>query len=158
MRVIIDADSAPDRLKLAEAVAALGIEAIMVMSVAHYSDKAYGKNIKIVLVDSRRQEADIKICNMAVKGDIVITNDSGLSLVIAGKGAYVINHSGKILGDDEAQLAVNRAYAVKKAVRGRKETRSKVKGPKKIPAGKTAAATARITGAVEKIIRGSKNL
>ncbi|HDT14623.1 MAG TPA: YaiI/YqxD family protein, partial [Firmicutes bacterium] len=86
MKIIIDGDSAPLKEDITALAEENGIKAVIVTSIAHYTEKTGVQKAETVLVDNRSQAADIKIMNLADRGDVCITGDSGLAHVLFGKG------------------------------------------------------------------------
>ena len=128
MRVIVDGDGQPDKEEIIEAAGKRGVKVIIVTSLSHHSERLAALNADIVLVDNRKQEADIKIVNLMEKGDLVITQDSGLAYLALGKGAVVLGPSGSSITVDNAAMNLSKAHLIKKNARaGRK--RVKQKGP-----------------------------
>src|SRR5512146_289198 len=94
MKIVIDGDSFPYKDAAIEAAGKHNVAVVIVSSVAHFTRRVYPEHVESVLVDSRRQEADIKIMNLCAKGDAALTGDTGLSLVLKSKGVTVIDTHG----------------------------------------------------------------
>jgi uncharacterized protein YaiI (UPF0178 family) len=129
VKIIVDADSQPARDVILAAAKKNAVRTVFVMSTSHYSEKNEGAD-EVVLVDNRKQEADIKIMNLAVKGDIAITSDTGLGLFLKSKGVEVISGRGKILSENDLEERFNAAHIEKKAMRAKKG-KAKISGPPK---------------------------
>jgi uncharacterized protein YaiI (UPF0178 family) len=129
MKIIVDADSQPAKEEIAAAAKRHSIKTVFVMSNAHYSEKN-GMADEVMLVDNRKQEADIRIMNIAEKGDIAVTGDTGLGLFLAAKGLIVISPRGKVLGEEELVVKNAMAAVEKKRLRAKKG-RVKLRGPSK---------------------------
>ncbi len=146
MKIIVDADSQPAKDAITAAAKKHGIKTLFVMSVSHYSENDIGADMT-VLVDNRKQEADIKIMNLAEKGDIAVTSDTGLALFLASKGVTVVSQRGRIYGEDELERKVNIAAIEKKAMRAKKG-KPRISGPSAY----TADDRKRLGASIEKAI------
>lgn len=92
MRIIIDADACPK--SVLEICMRLGKKyAVEVWTVASFAHNIQSENH--IIVDSGPQEADLKIINITLKGDIVVTQDWGLASMVLGKWAKCIHPLGK---------------------------------------------------------------
>ena len=73
------------------------------------SRNLYSDYSEVHIVDIGFNSADMAIINHCKKGDIVITNDTGLAAMILAKSAYAINNHGMEFTDDNiAQLLIRR--------------------------------------------------
>jgi len=150
MKIVIDGDSQPAKDRIIETAKKYGIKTVIVTSVAHYTEKR-DPYAETILVDNRKQEADIRIMNLAEKTDIVITGDVNLGLVAASKGAQVITSRGAAVTVEQLEEQSRTAHFTKKALRSKPKSgkkREKVKGP----AAFTKADEDRLVEAVEKAI------
>ncbi|MDF9410070.1 MAG: hypothetical protein A4E52_00036 [Pelotomaculum sp. PtaB.Bin013] len=97
MRIIIDADATPKSVLeiCRQAAAQLSLPMI---TVANFNHKIDSENH--IVVGNAPQEADMEIMKLAVKGDIVITQDWGLAAMTLGKGAAALSPSGRIFSPD----------------------------------------------------------
>ncbi len=92
MKIIVDADACPKAVL--QSCFKLGREhKIAVWTVASFNHNIASDNHIIVGSDS--QEADIKVMNLAEKGDIVVTQDWGLAAMIVGKQARCLSPDGR---------------------------------------------------------------
>jgi|SRR5271157_1316791 len=129
MKIIVDGDSQPSKKEIIETGIKNGIEVVIVLSVSHFSEKPELKEAQLVIVDNRKQEADIKIMNLAKTGDIAITGDTGLGLFLASKGLYVINSKGRILNEKDLDIKFQELHIEKKIRRGKTGKFLRIKGP-----------------------------
>ncbi len=127
MKIIVDADAQPARDAILKAAKKHGIRTVFVMSTSHYSEKNSGAD-EVIMVDNRKQEADIKIMNVSERGDIAITQDTGLGLFLSGKGVTVISQRGRLLSDADLKVKNSIAAIEKKAMR-KKRGKVRVHGP-----------------------------
>jgi uncharacterized protein len=148
MRIIIDGDSATAQKEIIETGKKHGIKVTVVLSTAHFSEKSEGSYAEFVLVDSRLQEADIKIMNLALSGDIVVTNDTPLAYMLQSKGARVVNSRGVMVTDNDMSSGMEILHEEKKLRRSRKIKKAGIKGPHKYTHGDMA----RLINSIEKAI------
>jgi uncharacterized protein len=92
MKIIVDADACPKAalqicFRLGEKYA------IKVWTVASFNHNIESYNH--VVVDSGSQEADLKVVNLAEKGDIAVTQDWGLAAMLIGKQVRCISPAGR---------------------------------------------------------------
>jgi len=152
MKIIIDGDAQPVKEDIIKAGKKNGIEVVVVMSVAHFSEKPGLKEAQVIIVDNRKQETDIKIMNLAVQGDITVTNDTGLGVFLAGKGVHVINSRGRILSEKDLDAKMQELHIEKRIRRSKKGKPAKIKGPKTY----TEEDKERVLQALNKIINSNK--
>lgn len=92
MKVLVDADACPKNV-LAICQLLAGQAGIPVWTIASFNHRIISDHH--VVVGSDPQEADMKIMNLAVPGDIVVTQDWGLAALILGKKAFALSPSGR---------------------------------------------------------------
>lgn len=92
MKLLLDADACPRSvLKICQEIGEqYHIEVWTVASFNHNISSEHH-----VVVGNAPQEADVKLMNLAQRGDIVITQDWGLAAMLLGKGAYVLSPHGR---------------------------------------------------------------
>ena len=94
MKIWIDADGCPV-VKLATTIAKEHrIEVTIVKNHAVVIESDYAE---VVTVDLSRDAADYYIVNKLTTGDLVITQDYGLSAMALAKGGRCINQNGKLI-------------------------------------------------------------
>ena len=92
MKIVVDADACP------KAVLQICLKSGRKYDLPVWTVASFNHNIESdnhVMVGSDSQEADIKVINLARKGDIVVTQDWGLAAVITGKQARCISPDGR---------------------------------------------------------------
>ena len=129
MKIVVDADAQPCKTEILEIAQKHSIELVFVMSVSHFSEKYEAAILKNILVDNRRQEADIKIMNITQEGDIAITQDTGLALFLEQKGVRVLNSRGKIMTKSMLEEKMEHVHIEKQAMRAKTGKRAKITGP-----------------------------
>jgi uncharacterized protein len=128
MRIFVDSDACPVKEEILDAAREKGIEVIFVVSTAGYSNRDWG--VTQILVDKLPQAVDIAIINRMEAGDIVVTQDYGLALLVLGKKGQAISPRGMRFHDqniDRLLLQRQMNYDARKAG-------MRVKGPKKLSA------------------------
>lgn len=128
MRIIIDADSVPKEV-LAICTFLSQECKIPLWTVASFNHLISPQDTHHthLTVGNASQETDIKIMNLAFKGDIVVTQDYGLAAMLLGKGVKVLSPHGKIFNEENIDFLLE-----KKEINAyRRRLRLKTKGPKK---------------------------
>ena len=97
MKILIDADACPVKEIAVKEAKKRNMEVIMVCDTSHIINDGYSKT---VTVDKAADSADIKLVNMAEKGDVVVTQDYGVAAMSLSKGAFAINQSGLVYSQE----------------------------------------------------------
>jgi len=127
MKIIVDADSCPFKEEVVEIASEFNVRVVMVLSVSHYYLDDNEK-IEFIVVDNVSQEADMKIFNITLPGDLVVTGDTGLASLILSKNAFAISYRGKRFDAHSIDyLLAKRHDEAKLRLAGKK-----TKGPSKI--------------------------
>jgi uncharacterized protein len=142
MKIIIDADACPKAvlnicLKLGHQ---FDIQVWTVASFNHNIESDYH-----TIVDGAPQETDLKVINLAEKGDIAVTQDWGLAAMLLGKKVRSLSPAGRefLLETIDFMLEEREAKAKFRRSGGR------TKGPKK----RTEAEDHKFSQCLELIIR-----
>lgn len=114
MKIIIDADGCPVVKNAVNIAKGNGIEVLIVKNYAHQIEDDYAT---IVTVDISIDSADYYIVNHANKGDIVVTQDYGLSAMAISKGAICINQNGLIISNNNIDDLLGRRHVNREARR-----------------------------------------
>lgn len=114
MKIIIDADGCPVVKNAVNIAKENEIEVLIVKNYAHQIEDDYAT---IVTVDISNDSADYYIVNHANKGDIVVTQDYGLSAMAISKGAICINQNGLIISDNNIDELLGRRHVNREARR-----------------------------------------
>lgn len=114
MKIIIDADGCPVVKNAVNIAKENGIEVLIVKNYAHQIEDDYAT---IVTVDISNDSADYYIVNHANKGDVVVTQDYGLSAMAISKGAICINQNGLIVSDNNIDELLGRRHVNREARR-----------------------------------------
>ena len=97
MKILLDADGSPVREICERLCQKYGARLLLVKNYSQDFLTTYGE---VISVDISKEAADIYIANHAKSGDLVITNDKGLSSLALSKKARVMDFQGKIIDDD----------------------------------------------------------
>ena len=101
-----------------------GVESIIFCDTSHEFNN---KNVKVITVGKGADSADFALVNEVKTGDIVISQDYGLSAMVLAKGAIIINQNGLIINDFNIDTLLTSRHLAKKARRAGKH----LKGPSK---------------------------
>ena len=97
MKILLDADGSPVREITEKLAKKYGAKLLMVKNYSQDFSSIYGE---VISVDISKEAADIYIANHANSGDLVITNDKGLSSLGLSKNARVMDFQGNFIDDD----------------------------------------------------------
>lgn len=101
MKIFLDADASPITDILINICRSKDIPLIIVKN---YSQNITSDYPEIVSVDMSKEAADLYIANHLNDNDLVITCDRGLSALVLGKKAYVMDFFGNIINDDNINI------------------------------------------------------
>ncbi len=124
MKIYLDADGTPYRDLTIERAKRHGVTVVVVTDYSHHVPPEEG--VERVVVDEGRDAADFAILNRVQEGDLVITQDVGLTSLILPKGAAVISPRGYEFseGSMEGRLALRWLHRKIRLAGGR------IRGPK----------------------------
>ncbi len=124
MKIIVDADACPKDV-LIICMKSGHQYRIQVWTVASFNHNIESDHHITVGGDS--QEADLKMINLAEKGDIAVTQDWGLAAMLLGKNVRSINPSGKEYLPETIDFMLEEREAKAK----HRRSGGRTKGPKK---------------------------
>ena len=101
MKIFLDADASPVTNTLIEIAKSKNIPLTIVKN---YSQNINSDYPEIISVDVSKEAADLYIANKVSKKDLVITCDRGLSALILGKNAFVMDFFGNIINNDNINI------------------------------------------------------
>lgn len=110
MKIWIDADGCP---VVKEAVAIAQEHDIPVCIVKNASVELHFVNAEVITVDSSKDSADFFIFTKMKEGDIVVTQDGGLSAMVLSKKGIPIDQHGKTLKKEEADFLLHGRHVKK---------------------------------------------
>jgi len=124
MKIIVDADAAPRNVLdiCHRAAAEFSLSLITVASFNHNIDSE-----QHIVVGDDPQATDMRVANLAARGDIVITWDWGLAALVLGKGAAALSPVGRVFREDNIDFLLEERDMKAKFRRKGGRTR----GPKK---------------------------
>lgn len=122
--MLIDADACPKPV-LTTCLEYGQLHGIPVWTVASFNHNI--NSDKHVVVGDAPQETDMKLLNLAEKGDLAVTQDWGLAAMLLGKGVVCLSPDGREYRNDSIDFLLETREAMAKFRRGG----GKTKGPKK---------------------------
>ncbi|NYB75067.1 DUF188 domain-containing protein [Sedimentibacter hydroxybenzoicus DSM 7310] len=125
MRIIIDGDACPQRVKeiCEQAAREFRIELIIVVDIDHY----IVSDFEVIVVEQSRDSVDYKIVQIFREEDILVTQDYGLSSLVLSKASAVIHTAGFFINKNNIDNLLQSRYI---SERVRKQG-GKTKGPSK---------------------------
>ena len=93
MRILVDADACPVKHIIIKVAKEHKLPVVMFIDTSHQLDDGYSE---VSTVDKQRDSVDIALINRTNSGDIVVTQDYGLAVMVLGKSARAINQNGMI--------------------------------------------------------------
>lgn len=124
MKILIDADGCPVVKQTIEIAKENKIEVIVFCDTSHIINSDYAKT---VTVSKGADSVDFALVNQVSRGDIVVTQDYGLSAMVLSKGGKPITQNGLIINDSNLTMLLTTRYESKKA----RMAGARLKGPKK---------------------------
>lgn len=124
MRILIDADGCPVTKNIIKIAKEYKIEVIIFCDTSHIFDY---QDIEVVTVGKGADSADYALVNKVQSGDIIVTQDYGLSAMALAKRGCPITQNGMIIDNKNIDLLLATRHAAKKARMAGKH----LKGPSK---------------------------
>lgn len=124
MKILIDADGCPVVRQTIEIAKENNFEVILFCDTSHIINSDYAKT---VTVSKGADSVDFALVNQVSPGDVVVTQDYGLSAMVLSKGGKPITQNGLIINDSNLTMLLTSRYESKKARMSGKH----LKGPKK---------------------------
>lgn len=145
IQLFIDGDACPVVPEVLTLANAYSIPVVLVSSYAHMRGKALPDFVEQIVVDPDREAADLRIANLVTGSDVVITDDLGLSSLLLGKGATVIQSRGTEVTHSTIDFHLDRRYHEQKI----RKSGKRHKGPKAF----TVENREQFTAVLENILR-----
>lgn len=130
MKIYVDADASPVKDIVIATAKNWQVPVVLVKSFAHYSPADETDGVETVYVDAGADAADYRIMQLAIAGDILITQDYGLASLGLGKGCVVLHHKGFAYTNTNIDQLLESRHLSAKARRSGQKT----KGPKPLTA------------------------
>lgn len=128
MKILVDADACPVKELIVSAAKRRKIPVTMLMDTSHVLSDGYST---VITVDKGRDSADIRLVNLILPGDLVVTQDFGVAAMALARGAKALNQNGLVYSDGNMdRLLFERALGQKvrraggKAGKNKKRTRA----------------------------------
>ena len=90
MRILIDADGCPVTNIAVSISKSHGLECIIVCDSSHIFSSDYAQ---VITVDKGADSADMKLVNIALKGDIAVTQDYGLAAMCLARNVLALTRT-----------------------------------------------------------------
>lgn len=124
MKILIDADGCPVVKQTIDIARRYDIKVIALCDTSHVINSDYAT---VLTVSKGSDSVDFALVNMVEKGDIVVTQDYGLSAMVLSKGGLPITQNGLVINDNNLTLLLTSRHEAKKA----RMSGTRLKGPKK---------------------------
>ena len=141
MKIIVDADACP-QFALQQVIEIGKKHNIPVITVSNFNHNIVSS--EHITVGSEPQEADLKIINITVAGDIVVTQDWGLAAMVLSKKASAISPTGIEYSDEKLTFLLEERN-IKAQFR---RSGGRTKGPRK----RTSKDDERFKNALERVV------
>ena len=97
MKILVDADACPVVPIVEHMAEKYGIPVILLCDTNHVLQSEYSE---VKVIGAGADAVDFALVGLCQKGDLVVTQDYGVTAMILGKGAYGIHQSGKWYTDE----------------------------------------------------------
>ncbi len=144
MKILVDADACPVISIVEQTAKKYEIPVILLCDTNHVLQSDYSE-VKVIGVGA--DAVDFALVGLCRKGDLVVTQDYGVAVMILGKGAYGIHQSGKWYTDENIDQMLMERHISKKA------RCSKSKHHLKGPAKRTAEDDMRFEESLERLVQ-----
>jgi uncharacterized protein YaiI (UPF0178 family) len=128
MKIFVDADACPVKEDIVAIARKKDIGVVFVVSLASYFDR--GWKVETIIVDALPQAVDIAIVNRMAAGDVVVTQDYGLALLVLGKLGKAISPRGYLFHDGNIDRLMQSRHIHAEA----RKAGVRLKGPRKLSA------------------------
>ena len=147
MKILVDADGCPVVDFTAAEAIRRGLECVLVCDTAHVFARP---GTRTVTVSQGADSADLALANLAVRGDLVVTQDYGLAALCLARGARVLSQNGLEYCDAnlDGLLAERHAAQRLRAAGGR------TRGPRKRTAAQNEAFCAQLRRLLDEMAGG----
>ena len=116
MKILVDADACPV-VRIVERIAQKnGIPCVLLCDTNHVLESDYSE---VRTIGAGADAVDFALINLCRKGDIVVTQDYGVSALALGKGAQAIHQSGKWYTEDNIDQMLMERHLAKKERMGK---------------------------------------
>lgn len=91
MKILVDADACPVKEIIVRLAKQARIPVTMLLDTSHVLNDGYSE---VITVDKGRDSADIRLVNLILPGDLVVTQDFGVAAMALARGARAVNQNG----------------------------------------------------------------
>ena len=124
MKILIDADGCPVVDLTVRLAAKHGAECVILCDTAHEFNRG---GAQTVIVEKGADSVDFKLVNLVREGDIVVTQDYGLSAMCLARKAVPLSQNGMVYTDKNIDQLLFTRYVSKKI----RNSGGRLKGPSK---------------------------
>lgn len=124
MKILIDADGCPVVKETVKIAKENNVEVLVFCDTSHIINIP---EVKTITVSKGADSVDFALVNQVGTGDIVVTQDYGLSAMVLSKGGVPITQNGMVIDDNNLTLLLTTRAESKKA----RMAGAHLKGPKK---------------------------
>lgn len=151
MRVLIDADGCPVVEAAVQIARRFGVECLILCDTAHQIER---EGAQTLVCDKGADSVDFTLVNLLRGGDLVITQDYGLSSMCLARGARVLNQDGREYTPDniDALLTFRHEAARFRRAGGR------LRGPSKRTSAQDAAFSTNFSKILRSLLDESGNM
>ena len=116
MKILVDADACPVVSIVEHMAEKYGIPVILLCDTNHVLQSEYSE---VKVIGAGADAVDFALVGLCQKGDLVVTQDYGVTAMILGKGAYGIHQSGKWYTDKNIDRMLMERHISKKVRRSK---------------------------------------
>lgn len=124
MRILVDGDACPNKEKIYQLSQQYHKEMVVYVDYAHI---ICNRGYRVVECEVGKDSVDMMLLNDVKAGDLVLTQDYGLSSMVLGKGDRVLHVSGKEITASNIEYLLMTRYICAKQRRAHQH----IKGPSK---------------------------
>lgn len=117
-QIFVDADACPVIPIIEKIAKKYEVSCTLLCDTNHLLQSDYSK---VKVIGAGADAVDFALINMAVKGDIVCTQDYGVAAMALGKGCYAIHQNGRLFTDDNIDELLMQRHIAKKVRRSHKK-------------------------------------
>ena len=127
MKILVDADACPVKEIIVRLAKQRSVPVTMLIDTSHQINDGYST---VITVDKQADSVDFALIGLLSREDIIVTQDFGLTAMVLGKGARVINQNGMIYTNDNIDKLLMERHIGAKVRRGGGRTRGPAKRTK----------------------------
>lgn len=126
MIIYVDADACPVITIIEQCAKQHQVPVVLICDTNHILSSDYSE---VITIGAGMDAVDLALINRCKRGDVVVTQDTGVAALALGKGAYPIHPKGKWYTNDNINLMLMERHIAKEE--RKKSSKHHLKGPKK---------------------------